>query len=566
MVSRAANRIAVLHHMDRWQRQSLDEWYLHLQLGPADAAGWNPKRICGFWIEWHALAEALGERGVVDVYTGFVHPALRGAIAGLLGWSRDQLYDVLNGRQVLRPDGTLGPALPGTPDRVVGARVVRAMLAEVEVDATWRRALDHFGLQNIESLVFHQLVGPPPAFRAPRYLHDGSRTMRRPSPVQHPLAHAFDELRSHVDRYRKLVELHAPPPILDAELREQTRPLETYFAVARKTAREGLEPRTGWVVPLRPSYEPVPIEPHPEEPPPVDEPASAIFIDPEHLLVQRASRVERLHVATGEVTPTSIPDTGFRLVGADDRQHLLFARGGLRVWDQRGDRWLDVVPSEMPAVIVQDADPEEAPFRNVRGGVVQRIEDLVEAGDRPTLLALSNDLRFALLGAAHQPTGIFAIETGFVHQHLTEPDWLVQPWTNTENPEAWKRGWTAHPLRHVPVALTDGTVQPAREWAWTDEHAKLGMPRPERRSALCSSNHGFRLLLPSGLWIDVMEDRVIPRALFIRDWEAAAFSSDGTRLALVDAAHFAVWDLRTLALVQTGSLAPAPFRDVRLVQ
>ncbi len=545
--------------MHRWQRQSLDQWYLHLQLGPADAAGWTPKRVCGFWIEWHALADAMGERAVVEVFTGFVHPALRATIAKLLGWSRDRLDDVLYGRQVMRADGSVGPAIDGEPPPIVGARVVRAMLAELPVDDEWRDALDHFGLQTIESLVFHQLVGPPPAFRALRYLHDGSRTMQGPVPVPHPLVHAYAEVRAHVDRYRKLVELHAPGPILDAELREQIRPLDDYFAVARQTARQGLEPRTGWVMPLRPANQPVPLE-RPDESDPISEPSSALFLDLDHLLVQRAGQTERLHLPSGRVEPTSIPETGLRLLGIDAHHHLLFARGGVRVWDLRGDRWLDEIPAGMPALILNDADPEEAPIRHVRGGVLQRIEDLVEAGDRPTLLGLSNDLRFALLGAAHQPTGIFCIDTGFVHRHLVSPEWLVQPWTDTETPQAWERGWASHALRHVPVALPDGTV-PAREWTWSEHHPRLAMPRPERRSALCSSAHGFRLLLPSGLWVDVMEDRVIPRALFVRDWEAAAFSDDGSRLALVDAEAWSVWDLRTLRIVYEGALAPAPFRD-----
>jgi len=546
--------------MDRIRRQSLDEWYLHLQLGPAAAAGWTPRRVCGFWIEWHALAEAMGEHGVIEVFTGFVHPALRGAIADLLGWSRDRLDDVLQGRQVLRADGTLGPARPGEPTPVVGARVVRAMLSELSVEPGWRRALDHFGLQSIESLVFHQLVGPPPAFRAPRFLHDGSRTMLRPMPVPHPLLHAFLELRTHVDRYRKLVELHAPAPILDAELREQIRPLDAYFATARQTSRQGLEPRTGWVSPLRPTSQPAGLDPAPEDPEIVDEPASAVFLDPEQLLVQRGTCTERVDLSTGRTGATSIPDTPYRLAGADVHQHLLFARGGVRVWDLRADRWLEEVPAGMPAVVVNDIDPEEAPIQNVRGGVVLRIEELVEAADRPTLLALSNDLRFALLGAAHQPTGIFCIETGFVHRHLDAPDWLVQPWTHTEDAETWQRGWSTHPLRNVPVALGEQTV-PASEWAWSEAHATLPMPRPQRRPALCSSQHGFRMLLPTGLWVDVMEDRVIPRALFARDWQAAAFSNDGSQLALVDSGSWAVWDLRTLKITGSGALAPAPFRD-----
>jgi len=551
--------------MDRWQRQSLDEWFLHLQLGPADAAGWTPKRVCGFWIEWHALAEAMGERGVIEVFTGFVHPALRGAIAGLLGWSRDQLLDVLYGRQVMRADGSVGPPLQGEPSPIVGARVVRALLSELPVEPVWQRALDHFGLQNIESLVFHQLVGPPPSFRRPRYLHDGSRTMQRPVPVPHPLAHAFAELRAHVDRYRKLVELSAPTPILDAELREQIRPLDEYFAVARQTAEVGLEPRTGWVSRLRPASQPAPVERPPEALAFVDEPASAVFQGSDRLLVQRAGRTERIDIVTGKVEPTSVPDTPLRLLGADDQGHLLFARGTPRVWDLRGDRWLDEVPAGLPALVIFDADPEEAPFRHVRGGVVQRIEELVEAGDRPTLVAVSNDLRFALFGAAHHPTGVFCIDSGFVHRRLTSPEWLMNPWTETDSPEAWRRGWADHPLRHVPVALVEGTV-PAREWPWTEEHRRLAMPRPDRRAALVSSTHGFRVLLPTGLWVDLMEDRVIPRALFVDDWEAAAFSSDGARLALVTDASWAVWDLRTLTVVHSGSLTPAPFREARLVR
>ncbi|MEM6929342.1 MAG: hypothetical protein AAF602_20555 [Myxococcota bacterium] len=546
--------------MHRWQRQSLDQWYLHLQLGPADAAGWSPKRVCGFWIEWHALAEAMGERGGLEIFTGFVHPALRGTIASLLGWTREQLDDVLHGRQVMRADGSVGTALPDEPSPIVGARVVRAMLAELPVDPEWRAALDHFGLQNIESLVFHQLVGPPPAFRAQRYLHDGSRTMQRPVPVPHPLLHAYVELRTHVDRYRKLVELHAPGPILDAELREQIRPLDDYFAVARQTARTGLEPRTGWVTPLRPSSQAVALERESDDLEPSSEAASAVFVDLDHLLVQRAARTERIHLPTGRTEPTSIPDTAMRILGVDAQQHLLYARGGVRVWDLRGDRWLDEVPAGMPALVVNDVDPEEAPIRHVRGGITQRIEELVEAGDRPTLLAVSNDLRFALLGAAHQPTGIFCIDTGFVHRHLTSPEWLVQPWTHTDSESEWRRGWATHALRHVPVALPDGTV-PAREWEWSDMHARLAMPRPDRRSALCSSNHGFRMLLPTGLWVDLMDDRTIPRALFVSDWEAAAFSADGSRLAFVDGHAWSVWDLRTLTVVQSGDLTPAPFRD-----
>ena len=551
--------------MDRWQRQSLDEWYLHLQLGPADAAGWTPKRVCGFWIEWHALAEATGERGVVEVFTGFVHPAVRGAIAGLLGWSRDQLTDVLYGRQVMRADGSVGPPIPGESSPIVGARVVRAMLSELHVAPEWRRALDHFGLQNIESLVFHQLVGPPPGFRGPRYLHDGSRTMQRPVPVPHPLAHAFTEVRTNIDRYRKLVELHAPAPILDAELREQIRPLDDYFSVARQTAQTGLEPRSGWVSSLRPTAQPAPVERPPEEPDFVDEPASAVFVGIDRLLVQRGGCTERVNIAQGTTEATSIPDTPYRLLGADAQQHLLFGRGAVRVWDLRADRWLAEVPAGMPALSVQDSDPEEAPFRNVRGGVLRRIEEIVETHDRPTLISLSNDLRFALLGAAHQPTGIFCIDSGFVHRRLTSPDWLVQPWTHTDDEATWEQGWLSHPLRHVPVVQPDHTV-PAREWAWSAEHCKLAMPRPHRRAALCSSSHGFRLLFPSGLWVDLMEDRVIPRALFVSDWEAAAFSSDGTRLAFVTDLSWSVWDLRTLTVIQQGTLSPAPFRDDVMVQ
>lgn len=551
--------------MDRIPRQSLDEWYLHLQLGPADAAGWTPKRVCGFWIEWHALAEAMGDRGVLEVFTGFVHPALRGTIAGLLGWSREQLEDVLHGRQVLRADGSLGPSIPGESP-IIGARVVRAMLAELPVDPVWRRALDHFGLQSIESLVFRQLVGPPPAFRALRYLHDGSRTMRGPVPVPHPLLHAFVELRTHVDRYRKLVELHAPGPILDAELREQIRPLDEYFTVARRTAREGLEPRTGWVTPLRPSSQPVPIERPAEEPEYFDEPASAVFLDVEHLLVQRAGRTERIHLPSGRAEPTAIPDTPYRLVGTDGREHLLFSRGGVRVWDLRADRWLDEVPAGMPALLVHDGDPEEGPIRHVRGGVLQRIEEIVDAGDRPTVLAWSNDLRFVIFGAAHQPSGVFCVDTGFVHRHLASPEWLVQPWTHTDSARSWETGWASHPLRHVPVALREGTV-PAREWAWTDRHARLAMPRPDRRPAIVSSNHGFRMLMPSGLWVDIMEDRAIPRALFVDDWQGVAFSDEGSRLAFVHATTWVVWDLRTLSVVHEGELGPAPFRDdARLVR
>jgi hypothetical protein len=347
----------------------------------------------------------------LDIPVPVLHPSLMELVAGALGWSEEDVRDVVFLRAWVDEEGRIHRDPPGEDhcDHLAqkGTPVVREELSKV----TTGPVVDALRAEGFkpEDLLIQRVPVVPPGDR-PLVTMPGGHAMPGPDNL------AYASLIEHRNRMLRLIELNAPEII---QVHEAATLNERFAAL---WARMSGEPaKTAWEVDREDDDEegadkpagPITLPPEDVEsfftitkPPDPTRPVSGAILEDGSVLLQYSYVI--LHVSkTGRIL-RAIPAVGHQILATSaDSRLVLTQRIGLHLYDLREGRWSTEVPSDLPCVFMDEAQEQAFLVDAKKGG--GRI--LHEVGDYPDLYTTSPDGRFIWVEDKERSGGVFSAET-----------------------------------------------------------------------------------------------------------------------------------------------------------
>ncbi len=317
------------------------------RVGPADEGELCPKCsvVCGSsgvrdWRFAH-----------IELCRGVVHPALVGTIAEVLGIGDDQLRALLRGEATLGPDGVQAAEIGMFGDLPEGSSITvvqEALVAAGRVD-----------------LLIDRVPVPPPGDRPA--LTRQVEGVPLPLSLPHPYDEAAIKLLMKANRVERLIELEAPPIIIDHDHHELQQAFTNLMGCA-----QGPDVLAGWsdesrVVHIAPWPGDEEEWARPEEGEPGDV-VAALWLSGDRLLVQRRATTVDLYGLHGTHLEAWPSDKRRAKWSSESGEHVVFLGQYPGATDDgvhgvgvrhRGD-WLDVWPQDLAATIVEHEEPEDA--------------------------------------------------------------------------------------------------------------------------------------------------------------------------------------------------------------
>ncbi|MCA9563772.1 MAG: hypothetical protein KC561_09800, partial [Myxococcales bacterium] len=336
------------------------------------------------------FGDKLDETVVLHVPTGFVHPRLAPAIASVLGWEEDFVWQVARGEEP-SPSGEVGPEAIGHA------------LEQLPEGAVWHAAPDF----RVRDLLLVVLPVPAPNRRPYELLVDSTDPLAEvPSvefdPINHPLRLAV----GHIARLSRFVELGTVDILRRNEAIQVQRAIDAVFAtVAGRGGNQVL--KSAPVVHM--------WQPGSEDPSEAGPVQAVVWLTADEILVQDGAFCRVLAVTSDrEISHFEVP-AGFRAITCDTRGEIvLFHEGFPQAWTADGSHdgneechigtvgalvwrhgtWLSSYPHELEPAIVWGDQPEDAFLVNAATNTHVRV---MSNSDRPVASAYSRGARLVLV-------------------------------------------------------------------------------------------------------------------------------------------------------------------------
>ena len=348
----------------------------------------------------------------LDIPAPLLHPALAPLVADALGWSEEDLRDVVFLRAWVDEEGRVRPSGP-EEDRYdhldrKGTPVVLEKLAGLSSGT----AVDALGAEGFkpEDLLIRRVPVVPPGDR-PLLTMPGGHAMPGPDNL------AYASLIDRRNQLIRLLELNAPEIILVHESAATGERLAALWAQMSgepaKTAwkldegEDNTESGGGAETPMGPISLPSgDIDGSFTRPPDPTRPVNGAILEDGSVLLQYSFVI--LHVAkTGRIL-RAIPALGHQILATSaDGRYVLTRRMGLHLYDLREGRWSTETPADLPCVFMDEA-LEQAFLVDAKKGGGRRLHEL---GDYPDLYVTSPDGRFLWVEDKERSGGVFSAES-----------------------------------------------------------------------------------------------------------------------------------------------------------
>lgn len=343
----------------------------------------------------------------IDVPVPLLHPSLVKLVADAIGWTEDDVRDVVFLRAWVDEAGRVHRN--GDEDRYehLDRRGSPALLERLAALSSGPivDALKAEGFKPEDLMIRRIPVGPPGD--RPLVTMPGGHAMPGPDNL------AYASLIERRNRLLRLLELNAPEIILVHE----TAALGERFA-ALFAQMSGEPAKTAWEIDADEAEEaeasagPIALptaEPDAHfvnGPPDPARPVHGAILEDGSLLLQYSFVI--LHVAaTGRIL-RAIPAVGHQILAtSEDSRFVLTQRIGLHLYDLREGRWSTEPPADLPCVYMDEAQ-EQGFLINAKTGAGRMLQEL---GDYPDLYVSSPDGRFIWVEDKERSGAVFSAET-----------------------------------------------------------------------------------------------------------------------------------------------------------